>query len=245
MIKQSWTNAENQLLVANYKRGYLKEFSRLTGRSIGSIRVHANRLGLTTRYSCNDFYFSIPSIENSYFAGFIAADGNIGDDHRLTIKIHKKDREILEQLKKSIQFSGPITGPDSQNQVTLRIVSQQICDDLEKNYNITPRKTYTLQPPIQLSDQYVVRSFITGLIDGDGCISQNNKSKMKIVGTYDLLIWIKQLFDSWSPAVRMAVVKDLGTFATYQIAGYRARIVIDKLLQVNVPRFARKWGYYE
>lgn len=243
-VKRSWTKAEDKLLIANYKRGYLKEFSQLTGRSRESVRIHANRLGLTTRYSCNEFYFAVPCSENSYFAGFIAADGHIGDDHRLTIKVHKKDRKILERFKETILFDGPIIGPDKRNQVSVRITSEEICQDLVQNYNITPRKTYTLAPPTHLFNQRVIRSFLTGYIDGDGCISQDDRARIKIVGTYQFLSWVKRWFDSWSPAARMAVVKDLDTYATYEIGGYRAREVIHKLLQVSVPRLSRKWGRY-
>jgi len=51
------------------------------------------------KYECNESYFSVPNIENSYWAGFIAADGYINDRYDSSISLSGKYAEnILKSL---------------------------------------------------------------------------------------------------------------------------------------------------
>jgi hypothetical protein len=59
-------------------------------------------------YNLNTAYFSEPTIRNSYWAGFIAADGCLTRKGALRIALSIKDREHLEKLKSELNFSGPI-----------------------------------------------------------------------------------------------------------------------------------------
>ena len=61
-------------------------------------------------YTQNENFFSEPNDKNSYWAGFIAADGGIEKtSNRLRIGLSIKDRELLEVFAQQVEFTGPIT----------------------------------------------------------------------------------------------------------------------------------------
>jgi hypothetical protein len=150
-----------------------------------------------SRYSFNEYFFDSPNIANCYWAGFIAADGCIANKkgkngvNYLSIGLSIKDKKHLEIFKNDIKFSGPIT-IDKKNICRLRIFSQKICDDLYKNFNISQRKTNTLEPPINLTDEQII-AFFAGFVDGDGCICLvRGMPTLSLIGTKEILEWIKK-----------------------------------------------------
>lgn len=217
------------------------------------------------KYNVNDSFFSEPNILNSYYAGFIAADGCIRsrqseESKYLTFGLSIKDKEWIERFVKDIEFTGPITEYTFRERkyVRMSINSKQICDDLEKNFNITPRKTATLIPP-PLSDGNLIDAFICGYIDGDGaiCFSESTKRNIQkkcaisIIGTYNLLEWINQRFDSINDVIsKNKPILSKGGFSnnsnktTYvlNISDKKARTVILHMAQYEIPLMKRKWS---
>lgn len=166
------------------------------------------------KYTKNKDFFSKPTIKNCYWAGFIAADGCISNNNakqKLSICVQSLDRIILEQFIKDIKYNGiildRITKPTSKSfiqkeyyQSTVQICdSTEIIDDLKKHWNITERKSLTLQPPNLIKLEHKL-AYIIGYIDGDGSIGINitkyNKNilSLRILGTKELLNWIIDTF---------------------------------------------------
>ena len=144
-------------------------------------------------------YFAAPELENSYWAGFIAADGcivtpSVGQK-QLQISLNYLDAAHLESLKDAIG-AGMVRQynyGDSLRAARLTIVSDLLCETLEKNFKITPRKSLTLNPP-DLSGN-LAYSFIAGYIDGDGCYTRSgNRPTITIRGTFALLAWIADVY---------------------------------------------------
>ena len=165
------------------------------------------------KYSKNDNYFSSSTVQNSYWAGFIGADGCISKSHNiyssLKIKLKDTDKNHLLNFKEDIDYTGPIIDniakkpkKDSYkykkqhyNQSTIQIYSaKQIISDLNSNFNITPQKSLILQPP-NLTNKDEILSYIIGYIDGDGHIS-NGKPRLSIVGNKEILDWINNIFNN-------------------------------------------------
>jgi hypothetical protein len=133
---------------------------------------------LLRRKSCgcvsgDENFFSVPNILNSYWAGFIAADGCIRGyhDHYLSLGLSKKDISHLEKFKRDLRLSNKITIYDKHNSCITGLSSNKICDDLKNNFNITPRKSKTLKPP-NIKNKTNILSFIAGYIDGDGSVGK-------------------------------------------------------------------------
>ena len=174
------------------------EIAKNINRSPKTISNKIKKLGLSSnepgkskfsrrsrKYECNDDFFSIPSILNSYWAGFISADGSIsirGNNKSLIISLGIKDIIHLEKFKNSIGYTNNIRIFNHKlngkllDACSISITSNQIVEDLEKTFSITPRKTFTNNPP-KLVNSDMIDSFIIGYIDGDGCISDIKPKK--------------------------------------------------------------------
>lgn len=138
-------------------------------------------------------FFSRDTEESFYWAGFIAADGNVQikkdkkgniQGYELRIKLSIKDLKHLEKFKEQIQSEAQIcklwspekvilnnkkpTPPKEQCYIT--ICSKKIVLDLER-FGIIPAKTYHAYVPDWVQQHKYYRHFIRGFIDGDGCFT--------------------------------------------------------------------------
>jgi hypothetical protein len=269
-----WSPEEDQILLMNYGKIPFKQISNfLPGRTRSAVKGRARNLGMkgdvatvmplaVRKYTLNEYYFSMPTPVNSYWAGFIAADGCISPERRsIKITLAKKDAEHLAKFTRSIAYNGPISthkggGFKPQSPcVTLNICGASLwISDLEKNFSISPRKTFTSKPPVGL-DESCRLAFITGYLDGDGSIylasniyknTTYRRIGMSFRGTKEMLNWIRACFDQLVPSSKEAAsVSDDGVFPRYIIAGSRAEALLHKLYSINVPRLERKWSLLE
>jgi len=129
-------------------------------------------MGGRKAYFNENYFENIDSEDKAYFLGFIAADGCVLDRginfKVMTIKINKKDIDILEKFKNKIEFSGNITiskcRPDM---CSIYCTSVKMFNDLSKYY-ITPRKTNIIEFP--LIPEKLIHHYMRGYFDGDGCV---------------------------------------------------------------------------
>lgn len=145
-------------------------------------------------------FFSEPNLENSYWAGFIAADGCVyhgGGKHKLSIALKSTDEEHLKSLQ-SIIGAGTLHRGWSYSKerdkvyhnVRYVLYSKTICSDLKRVFNVTERKSLTLEPPIGLKAVNAL-AFVAGYIDGDGSYTKSGtRPILKIAGTRSMLEWI-------------------------------------------------------
>lgn len=196
----------------------------------------------------DDSFFAKPSIINSYWAGFIAADGCIwSGTNTLAIKIHSKDKILLDRFKSDLQYTGLIGTIPSQNQSRIIVNSTPLVSDLLTNYNIGPAKSLTMTPP-NLTNEDTIKSFIIGYIDGDGTICFLGKAKylkLGIIGTRETLEWILEWFDKWTPPTKakksIQQKKTNKNICELTIYGKRAEALIKILKAVPVAKLDRKW----
>lgn len=207
-------------------------------------------------YKTNKNYFNIPNLENSYWAGFIAADGCLwGRGDAVEIGLQEKDKVHLQNFANSVGYDGLITkrktaGSFASSQCAYRIIfygTQQWHMDLINNFNITPRKTATLQPPLLVAN--LALAYIAGYIDGDGCInidkSREGGIRISMLGTENVLLWIKTILDKVSDYnynnQGLASPCKRGNIFQYQIRGKRARDIFDAIQSLRLPVMKRKW----
>lgn len=129
------------------------------------------------KYNFNEHYFDVIDCqEKAYWLGFFVADGyNHVSKGCIEFRLHKQDKEILEKFKSCIGANNPI-GLYKQTYCNLTIYSQYLCDKLSE-YGLIQAKTYTLQIP-ELDD-VLMRHFIRGYFDGDGCFSVIKRNDRK------------------------------------------------------------------
>jgi hypothetical protein len=207
-----WTNEELEIMQAQYGKHTAQDMQKLlprhTHRAIINkaydLKIKADK-SITSRRDNfdNHFYFHIPNIENSYWAGYLAADGNIDKDSN-RISFIQKDKSVLKRFQECIKYTqGKITSRTDKKLGNvcsyIRISSKQMVEDLAANFNIIPNKSLVLEPPTKLNYQCAL-AYITGYIDGDGCIRWAKIKKHKFVacsitGTKNNLIWMTGLID--------------------------------------------------
>lgn len=142
------------------------------------------------RYSLNESFFkNIDTEEKAYILGFIYADGYVGDNktNNVVITVTRKDKCILEEIKKCLEYTGEIRNVDSlkgcyentKPKSTINFSSKELAEDLRK-LGLYPNKSTSMTklPDIPL-DLY--RHFIRGYFDGDGCISTSQKTSYHIL----------------------------------------------------------------
>lgn len=209
-------------------------------RKAMQLNLKGNR-SLAKKYEKNLNYFHQLSLENCYWAGFIAADGCIINQNIISIELAIKDFSHLQKFADCVGYTGIIR--TNKDKVVVRIYSVKECvDDLNKNFNITPRKTFTLQPP-NLVDDNLILAFIIGYIDGDGCINlQKEKyTRLTIMGTYSMIKWIKDnLFRIFNLSCKINIYNN-GNIKAICISGKQADFMIERLRKIAVPKMNRKW----
>ncbi len=112
--------------------------------------------------------FKYPNEESLYWAGFIAADGNVSGKY-LRISLQERDINQLNKFNKWLNADYKISLRESNRSYQIQVHSKSICFDL-LDYGITERKCHTYTPP-----EFCIKSpdFWRGMIDGDGCLSQS------------------------------------------------------------------------
>lgn len=212
--------------------------------------------GCRRKNRLNESFFTRPAVLNSYWAGFLAADGCVQthNPNVVSIDLAFRDFNHLCRLKEALGWEGDVRTYTRRKATTghmkvavLSFSSAQVVSDLEQNFNITPQKSLTLRPPpLQTPD--LARAFIAGYIDGDGSlwVSKTGVPTIKILGTKEMLSWIRQWFDLWEPAPhRAASVSHRGgnypgNQYRYRIRGARATRLAQRL-PAGLPVLKRKW----
>ena len=126
----------------------------------------------------NETCFSVYSPEANYWAGFIAADGCVSHKNTVSIALQANDADHLNKFLLFVGGTSNLYHYQKGNIVRAQANCDTILFDLEKNYNISRKKSFTYDPPEVLCND---RDFWRGMIDGDGCISlvksKDNTSK--------------------------------------------------------------------
>lgn len=173
-----------------------------------TISKHFKELGIEVinkqnRTKFNENIFDcIDTEEKAYWLGFIYADGSIRSEGSYIFELSLKGSDI-EHLRKFNKFMGHIKDnvklgkTKCNDKEFLRCrwnVSNKHLWNTLNNYGCTPRKSLTLTfPNINIfKSKDLIRHFIRGYFDGDGCLSRHvNKTVVtpvaNIVGTSDFL----------------------------------------------------------
>lgn len=201
------------------------------------------------KYKFNKNSFTDKDLINSYWAGFIAADGNIKQPKYgqkiLTITLAEKDKEHLEKFKNFLKSNKPIY-TFKNGACSFEISSNDICNDLISNFNLKEKKTFDLLPP-NLNKNYAL-AYIIGYIDGDGCIYINEKDNqidLSITGTESILRYIENNFNKLTQDTSERTIYDKNQNQIYSIrwGKKRCRIIIKELKAIveQLPVLNRKW----
>lgn len=186
-----WKDWEIEFVRQNYMEMTTSEISKRLNRSENAIQLQASRMGLKKYpYTCDYHYFDeINTEEKAYWLGFLTADGWISKNDKSNvgvtgIELQYGDINHLKKFNKSIKGNYQITDrwrtcsistyPNKKNHMCIiRIFSLTMYNSLvEKGF--TKDKSYDCYIPHLRQD--LVRHYMRGYFDGDGCFTFINKS---------------------------------------------------------------------
>ena len=155
-----------------------------------------------------NYFDSIDTEEKAYWLGFIWADGYISSS-----PLKLEDKNHLKKLQKELNTERPIL--TNNNRCRLLVNSKHFWETLN-NYGCIPKKSLVLKfPDISIfNNTNLIRHFIRGYFDGDGCISYykvNNticKPTCSLIGTKEFLNSIKELLNDQQIIVNNIIHKD-------------------------------------
>jgi len=176
-FSRPWRKEELEFLRTHIGKLTYVQIGSLINRSYSSIQSKVRYLPFQKKikkHPVNSDFFKKWSPEMAYVLGFIAADGNICHSGRAhTLHIASDDKDVIEKIKKVLNYSGPIhqrIRPNTKISYSLRICDQILFSDLNR-LGITERKSLTLSPTVK---NKFITDFLRGFLDGDGTVYLRN-----------------------------------------------------------------------
>lgn len=265
MRVDAWTEEEFEILKNYWGKIKIEKICQLLPRRTRStIYKNAWKLQLKGNsslahriYSLNENFFEIPNILNSFYAGWIAADGCIckHSENKISIQIciQHKDIDLISDFQKNIDWGGNLylgdnnrgIGKNAQKVIRMSVCSKKLSEDLQKNFNITSRKTFTLGAP-NLTNKDLILAYIAGYIIGDGGFSLRKLNgkltpQLYVCGNYDFLVWLKQQLDIYFPSNQLSSLTKNHSIYQWSTTGKRATEILRYLYQLPTPKLQRKW----
>lgn len=164
---ENYTKLKSQ----NLKRAEIAELFKIPDWKLKKL-ISVNKWGKQPSRIENETAFDEYSEEACYWAGFLAADGNVDQKGRVRIMLKYDDYSHLEKFKEFLQSTHTISSNTTKyNRCSFEFTSRYICDILDINFNIVPNKTaiYTLP---SIPNKYF-RHYVRGYFDGDGSICES------------------------------------------------------------------------
>lgn len=166
-----------------------KEYFTLKEQNLSRAQI-AEKMGLPewklkkliAKYNCskiaptigNTTAFAMFSEEECYWAGFLAADGNVDSKKRVRIMLNYDDTSHLEKFRQFLRSTHSISSnTDKYYRSSFEFTNKTICDNLRDNYLIVPNKTSILEFPVHCIPYNMLRHYIRGYFDGDGSICES------------------------------------------------------------------------
>lgn len=138
-------------------------------------RRNIERRGTTYVYNTH-FFDVIDTEEKAYFLGFIYADGCVFRNE-LKISINKRDIDILKKLKvcmqsnSKIHYKTNITDSGFISDIATINMSHKNLKNSLLSHGVVENKTFKIMFPYNSIPDSLLKHFIRGYFDGDGCIS--------------------------------------------------------------------------
>ena len=158
----------------------------------------------------------IDTEEKAYWLGFIYADGYISsstDEYTFELSLKESDKQhlykfnrFMQHIKDNVKVSKSICNNKIFGRCRWSVANKHLWNTLN-NYGCTPNKSLILQFPkfSIFKSKKLIKHFIRGYVDGDGCISyvktddskinSNYSPQVSILGTKEFLGTLVKLFN--------------------------------------------------
>lgn len=214
LTEQGKTFVHDELII---KRNSLTSISKKLKISRDSLtrivkEIYGENFNLRRKFYLDENYFlEINSNEKAYWLGFLAADGYI-NKNELILELQESDKEHLMKFGNTISQGlnvRKIIHHHKEKDFThyrVSFRSGRTIENLNKQ-GVFQNKSLILSPP-NLEKQYIPY-WILGYMDGDGCLFKaKDRLKINFTGTKEVLVWIKEYFNSNNQVIQAHRCKD-------------------------------------
>lgn len=186
-----------------YENGFtLEEISQKLNVSRQSISKQLKKIGVKVlraniMSNLNETVFDdINTEEKAYWLGFLYADGNISSrNNYVRINLSSRDKEHMEKLKVFLNYERNVLDYKTKqgHNVSRMSVSNEHLWKTLNNLGCTPHKSLTLKFPSNIFNERkdLVRHFLRGYFDGDGCLTYRDKDHKRpeicLISTVDFI----------------------------------------------------------
>lgn len=218
-----------ELLKQGLRPGEVSKKLNRNGSSVSSVIKALNITGYNKQENtCNHNYFdNIDTEIKAYLLGFFIADGwlNVGNS-RFGLQIKEEDNIVLHYIKNEFVNGSVISTKNRttetvtrKNISTIRWTSSHMKDIFMNKYKILENKTYdkTFMFPFEEIPEHLIRHFIRGFFDGDGCFSKIRQSlSITIISTsLNFLNQIAKYFTNLSEGINEVIREINGKTTNY------------------------------
>lgn len=221
-------------IIELYKRGNtMTRIAELLIVTVRTVSKTLNNNGIQTRtcsernqrYRRNSHYFdTIDDQYKAYYLGLLFADGcNYTDHNAITLSLQSEDAYIVESFANAIEYEGPVRfnklhekNASLKNQAILTVNDPYMSRKLLE-LGMVNAKSLNLLFPKYITPS-LIRHFIRGYFDGDGCISYNlnhRKPRVMICGTREFCNSIMDILHAMNCPCHLNHPKQSGESNTY------------------------------
>ena len=222
------------LLAEGYNVKYACEKTRLKPKSVHALYKKYNKYPINkfSKYKIKGDYFdNIDTEEKAYFLGFLIADGCVmietiknnrfvegGKGYKLAFGIQDEDGFLMDIFSKELGFEKAKKNTNNQEGVIFRKLQRRfrfnnkhLVETLINKYKIIPRKTLdtAFEFPLEYIPKHLIRHFVRGFFDGDGCVTFTDKGKIFYFNfsfIFTSLIFAKQIGEIFENTFQMTPV---------------------------------------
>lgn len=203
-------------LVDNYKginRGFLGGYFLAKGIDIYSRKSHVN----------DHIFDTIDTEEKAYWLGFLYADGNVhyhNKSWRIELTLQQQDFEHLKKYSSFIGYYGEPKYRENTKAYRICTGSRRMAEQLIEK-GCVPKKSLILKfPSYDIVPKELMRHFIRGYFDGDGCISlkENVHSIAKRVSVLGTKEFLEGMIEEYGGTEKSPLKKEMRTTSnTYDL----------------------------
>ena len=235
-----------------------KEFKISPNELSNYISTYYPDVKILGKANFNEFIFdSIDTEEKAYWLGFIFADGTISSSplredaktqYQFELSLSSKDLNHLEKFAKFIEYKQPLYCDEIR--CRLSVYSKHLWQVLNVN-GCTPQKSLTLKfPKVELfKSRDLIRHFIRGYFDGDGCLTWSNKEhtrpEISVLGTDEMLYSIISYLPLTTKPILKILHPDKQSITKYfGVSGEKAYEIASYLYNNSIINLQRKYNKY-
>lgn len=262
-----WTKNEIEFLKLNYDKYSAKELAKHLNRTINAIKIKSRKLGLLRKskyYYQKDFFRDIQTPNQSYWLGFMYADGYVSKQKNRTntysvgIELSARDILHLKNFNKDINGNVSISTRHRTSKYQNKKIAGDICSirlycsemgmDLI-NHGCCLNKSLIKTAPKNIP-QALMRDFIRGYFDGNGSISNSlnkkyNQKYLKLTissGSIEFVKWLSSYLDGMN--IDNSYYSDGNCCYKIQISSNSFNSFLDYIYKDSERHLDRKYKKY-